>query len=47
MRKNDGLKYFFEKFKIPTIDTDVLARQAVTKGSEGLKEVVSHLVQIF
>ena len=33
---------FFEKFKIPTIDTDVLARQAVTKGSEGLKEVVSH-----
>ena len=33
---------FFQKFKIPTIDTDVLARQAVTKGSEGLKEVVSH-----
>ena len=42
MRKNDSLKYFFQKFKIPTIDTDVLARQAVTKGSEGLKEVVSH-----
>ena len=33
---------FFQKFKIPTIDTDILARQAVTKGSEGLKEVVSH-----
>ena len=33
---------FFQKFKIPTIDTDVLARQAVAKGSEGLKEVVSH-----
>ena len=32
---------FLNKFKIPTIDTDLLARQAVTKGSEGLKEVIS------
>ncbi len=33
---------FFDKFKIPTIDTDILARHAVTKGSEGLKSIINH-----
>lgn len=35
-------KIFFEKFKIPTIDTDILARQAVSKTSKGLKQVVDY-----
>ena len=32
---------FLKNFGIPTIDTDLLARQAVTKGSSGLTEVIS------
>tara|TARA_A100000164_G_scaffold378995_1_gene422105 strand:- start:1325 stop:1927 length:603 start_codon:yes stop_codon:yes gene_type:complete len=34
-------KIFLKNFGIPTIDTDLLARQAVTKGSSGLTQVIS------
>ena len=32
---------FFNKYRIPTIDTDSLAHLAVSKGSEGLDQVVN------
>ncbi len=32
---------FQKNFGIPTIDTDLLARQAVARGSDGLKEVIN------
>lgn len=33
---------FFEKFRIPTIDTDILSRRAVAKGTEGLEKIINH-----
>lgn len=32
----------FQKEKIPVIDADVLAREVVEKGTQGLKQIISH-----